>query len=367
MVYNGGTVSRIVDKYIFQVVKETENISRRWININEIEWEPGDSGFMEANISILNDAGETETVKCILNDGYVTVDGSSYRITESNRCNIDPKAQDISFKRVFNNVECEYYVRVFSRLPNFKFADAEINDYNLYGNNNLNLISRYSDPSYKTNDFENHISNISFSETSYDDKNTEILYTDDIDVSFLKDNLGRPLSEIFFTIVKNNKGYRAWYDGTYNNVDKENNIEFSKCFGYNSSSFLLSDYYRDGIDDNMSSIKDVRDLYASYRKGLRYGDGYERDEIKFDEVTDYYGDICCYCPVECNEYSLQSVMNRFNTVQRELALYDVQYQFKPEDFNSLSADSSDKNGIMFHDEIIDDESGFIGSSEWLDA
>jgi hypothetical protein len=298
-----------------------------------------------------------------LGNETVSCDNIPYAITVSNRCNVDEEAQHISFKRVLNNVECEYYVRVFSRLPNFKFADAEINDYNLYGSSGLDLISRYSSLNY---DFENHISNNSFSETYYGDKNTEILYTDDIDVSFLKDNLGRPLSEIYFTVVKNNKGYKEWYKrkGYENEKRTWDNIELSRCFGYNSSSFLFNDYYRFG-NKELGSLKDVRDINAGDRGGLIYIDGYERDEIKFDDVKDYYGDICCYCPVECDEYSLQSVMDRFNTAQRELSLYGMEYDFVPERFNSLTEDGDDGDVIMFHDEIIDDESGYIGEESLL--
>ena len=352
LVYNNGEVSKIIDKYIFQVIKEPNNISKRWINIDET-FENGST----AEISVLNNNGETENITCTLENNSVVIDNVLYRITASNRCNIDPDAQEISFKRVFNNVECEYYVRVFSRLPNFKFANAEINDYNLYEfkdeDSESKLIKKFSEQ-----DFENHISDISFSETSYGDKNTEILYTDDIDISFLKDNLGRPLSEIYFTIVKNNKGYKEWYSSGAYNLSMSN-IEFSHCFGYNSSSFLFNDYYREAPKNGLF---DVRDINAGKEEnGLLYylKNGEYTDEYNLDE-TRYYGDICCYCPVECDEYSLQSVMSRFNTVQREMALYGNDYNFKPELFNSIGA--SNEIGVMYHDEIIDDESGYLGTA-----
>ena len=178
LVYDNGLVTKIVDKYTFQVHKESANISKKWLKIDEIKWESRVEGL----------ATTIDGKDYYLGNGTVSCDNIPYAITVSNRCNVDEEAQQISFKRVFNNVECEYYVRVFSRLPNFKFADSEINDYTLYGDNNLELIYRYSDPSVDTNDFENHISNTSFAGTAYGDNDTEIVYTDDIDVSFLKDN-----------------------------------------------------------------------------------------------------------------------------------------------------------------------------------
>ena len=348
LVYDNGLVTNIVDKYIFQVHKESTNISKKWLKIDEINWE-NRSGKLVTTIDGKDYYLGNETVSC---------DNIPYAITVSNRCNVDEEAQQISFKRVLNNVECEYYVRVFARIPNFKFADSEINDYTLYGDNDLELIYRYSDPSVDTNDFENHISNTSFADTAYGDNDTEIVYTDDIDVSYLKDNLGRPLSEIFFTIVKNNKGYREWYSDDIDKNINNDEIEFSHCFGYNSNSFLFNDYYRNGMNAGMTSIKDVRDICAETRRGLIYDND---DELVFERRREFYGDICCYCPVECNEYSLQSVMNRFNTVQRELSHYE-EFSQMAQRFNSLLEDSAIGDGVMFHDEIIDDEDNIRASS-----
>ena len=360
LVYNNGTVANVIDKYVFQINKDSSNISKIWINIDEIKWING-----KAKINVLNDDYVTEKEVELTYDKLTNTisDGDNfYIITDSNRCNIDPKAQKISFKRVFNKVECDYYVRIFSRLPNFKFADAEINDYNLYQNKNLNLINKFSDPSSQKCDFENHISDLSFAQTYYCDNDTEIVYTDDIDVSYLKDNLGRPLSDIYFTIIKNNKGYEEWYTSDGNIQPKD--VEISHCFGYISSSFLFNDKYLNGLPKKQGEkeiLKDARSICAENRKGLPYAHGENsfNDEIIFNETRDFYGDICCYCPVECDETSLGYSMARFNTVQRELAFYPD--DFNSVYFNSLAEDYKDTNGVMFHDEIIDDESEILGT------
>ena len=354
--YNNGVVANVVDKYIFQIYKDSADMSNMWINVDEVF-----SGLSHVKINDVK-YGEIDLFTDGENVQY-GLSGTSV-ITASRRCNIDPTAQDVSFKRVVNDVECEYYVRVFSRLPNFKFADAEINDYNLYEDKDLKLIDRYSDPASAISNFENSISDASFADTAYGDNTTQIVFTDDIDTSYLKDNLGRPLSEIYLTIVKNNKGFKEWYRGQLNKNNNKN-IEYSHCFGYISSSFLYNDYYRNLHTD------DVRDICAMNNKGLPYNlnaNIYTVDEIDFNIISKYYGDIVCYSPVECDETSLQSVMARFNTVQREISNYNKLYNIQQEcddtstewrscKFNSLIEDSgkTDANGVLFHDEIIDDE------------
>lgn len=373
--YNNGVVANVVDKYIFQIYKDSADMSNMWINVDEVF-----SGTSVADIH--DDRYNTSLVtsgkyvqyhieeKDIESSAITNVYEGVSVITASRRCNIDPTAQDVSFKRVVNDVECEYYVRVFSRLPNFKFADAEINDYNLYEDKDLELIDRYSDPSSAISNFENSISDTSFADTAYGDNTTQIVFTDDIDTSYLKDNLGRPLSEIYLTIVKNNKGFRKWYTNNFNNVSE---IEYSHCFGYISSSFLYNDYYRDLKDDKTKNGKtrhyDARDIHAGKNFGLKYhgisNKKYTIDEIDFNTTRKYYGDIVCYSPVECDETSLQSVMARFNTVQREISnysnMYDTQddnttsYEWRNSFFNNIIKEDLGKTGVLFHDEIIDDE------------
>ena len=322
--YEAAEVVNVYDKYIFQINKTQGNISNKWVDLNE------ETGTTIA----LNDG------RILTNHGSYLSDGEKrYLVAESNRCNVDDSITSISFKRVVDNVECDYYVRVFSRLPNFKFADSEITDETLYGKKSeeLNLIEKYS-----TTDFENHVSDESFARTSYGDNDTEIVFTDDIDISYLRDNLGRPLSDIFLTVIKNNKGYKEWYGiESVPNINDES-IEMSHCFGKNNSSFLLSDYYRSSIDIGSTAFYDVRDLTVN-NSGLLFENG--DDEID-EDITKYYGDICCYSPVDCDEQPIQTVHNRFNTAQRELSFYpDIRTTFY--------------NGELYYDELFDDESGMI--------
>lgn len=365
LAYDSAEVVNVVDKYIYQVVKDSSNISNQWVELKD------------RNIN-----GEVPTDELIdgvstpqsIHNGIFKCGNKLYPICESNRCNIDPDAQDIHFKRVVDGVECKYYVRKFSRLPNFKFKDEEINDYTLYKEGST-LIQRFSKPGYENdlrNDkkpivFENHISKLGFSDTAYGDDTVEIVFTDDIDTSYLKDNLGRPLSELYLTIVKNNKGYKEWYGINQQISLNANDVEYSHCFGKINSSFVLSDYYRElyATSHSESTLYDVRDLSVRPEESLSHDDykglmmRTNDDEIKFDEDYEYYGDICCFSPVECKEESIQKAMCRFNTVQRELSLYNTNISQSTKYFNG---------GTMYYDEIKDTEDnlGLLTKRDELD-
>ena len=132
-------------------------------------------------------------------------------------------------------IECEYYVRIFSKIPNFKNASADTsNAYEIYKDDGR-LIDEYQTKKY---DFESHVSRLAFAKNSYSDNIGEIVFTDNIDISNLRDNRGRPLTSIYLTIVKNNKGYKEWYGfNDYNNnwnggaLITADTVEFSHCFG----------------------------------------------------------------------------------------------------------------------------------------
>ena len=346
--YNSVSVVNVIDKYIFQVTKDTANMSEEWLELDN------------------------------RGNGVWLYDGVYYPICASNRCNVDPNAQNIYFRRVVNGVECEYYVRMFSRLPNFKFTDEEVNDYTLYDDNYvsnhkkekiinnesyyLTLLERFSTPGDNKCEFENHCSKLGFAETSYGDDSTEIVFTDDIDISYIRDNLGRPLSDIYLTIVKNNKGYRQWYGINSDIQINDINVEYSHCFGKINGSFLFSDFFREYYlgTANYNNLYDVRDITAQTGKTfslktvhtLHKINNNDRDEIEFNNDFEYYGDICCYSPVDCDEQIIQTAMHRFNTVQREIEILDANAKghFKC---------NNCENGTAEVDEIYDDENTLL--------
>ena len=162
--YESVEVLSVPDKYVFQVAKTEGNISFKWLNVS--------SDTLTYNIK--NENNEDETYIYDVNDGIVrnSENGKIYYVSVADMCNIDDNAQDISFCEVLSNVESHYYVRMFSRVPNFKFSDTEVNDLTVNGNDS-DLIERYSNPSDPKCEFENHIGKLGFAQTAYGDEVTE--------------------------------------------------------------------------------------------------------------------------------------------------------------------------------------------------
>lgn len=340
LVYSNASVVSVYDKYIFQINKGNVTLSKDWY---------GFSGYTNNYLpstfsSSTSDYTSMTYTKSLTDDmSYTDTNGYTYYVTpDTHRINLDKNCLDISFKRVVSNVECKYYVRIFSKLPNFKFADKEVNEYNLYGNGST-MINDYS--TYD-NDFSSHVNNLAFAKNIYNDKIGEIVFTDDIDLTALKDNLGRPLSDIYLTIVKRNAGYKKWYGINKANYDLgSEDVEYSHCFGKNSCAFLLSS---DAV--NMNNMADARTIGYGMNQGLnmaeintdyinRNGD----DEIVFENDKNFYGDLCCYSPVDVDEESIQPIFNRFNTAQRELTTNDTSFSA----FSSVTIDDVTLNETTF--------------------
>ena len=329
ILFSGVEVYMIYDKYIFSIVKTNTELSNQWINNDDYSATTFDISGEEQNI--IFDTTNRHRYQVKDKNEYF------YVVSDTDRVNTDPKFQNLSFKRVSQSgIECKYYVRIFSRIPNFKFASEEINDYTIHSNNNR-LISKYA-----FDDFDNHTNKIAFSKNIFTDPIGEVVYTDDIDVSYLKDNLGRPISEIYMTIVKNNAGFRKWYGKNGSEIDvNDDSVEFSHCFGENVCSFEFSDesMKADMINDvrklnNCDSTPNTIGLNIKSLNKTKYDSRLRSDEIQYENTEHFFGDLCCYSPTDCYEQILQPVMDRFNTAQRELTINDTSYKY----FSSITTD-----------------------------
>ena len=335
----------VVDDYTFYVFRNGVKLSNKWLEIPEGSVENVD-GF---NIS--------------KNKKYVTKNGKKYFIVDYKKVNIDENAQDISFKRIIDNNETSYYVRIFSKLPNWKFAKQKPTE--LLLEKFPNIIKDYQITNY---DFDNHIGKLAFSKNIYTDNISEIVFTDDIDISVLKDNLGRPLSEIYYTIIKNNAGYREWY-GKYDRyygkdlIDINNPIvEYSHCFGKLNCAFKLHNIASE--HDEHKNVMMINNFDGFYnRHGLDIGiinegerNYIDDDEIQYEKYGDYlgdfnfYGDLCCYYENLCEEQSIQMVDFRFNTMQRELNdSYNAYMFFNDITYDEIGGDDYDYSGFIMKD------------------
>ena len=201
------------------------------------------------------------------NEHYFSVEYSSIQ----NEIATVGNTGEIRFRKVEDGNEAEYYIRVFKKLE----------------------------------ERTNSLNKLSFAQNGYSDQVAQIVYTDDFDVTGLRDNLGRPVGELYLTIIKRNAGYEKWYSG---NVTDES-VEFSHCFGKITSGF---DFPSEFNDYNVRKICSA----SGYDSPTPLEDGItvERDI--------FYGDICEFFPGKAKETPIEPVYHRFNTAQRELSSPD---------------------------------------------
>ena len=326
-------VSEVVDDYIFTAFNPGLQISSKWVTINNLP-----DGYS-------------------IDGQYVTNGTNYYRIINGEYANIDDEAQELSFKKVVNDIECSYYVRIFSRLPNFKYASGDTSsEYEIYRkrSNGKTMLETYQSPEY---DFESHVSRLAFAKNIYADGIGQIVYTDDINIGNLKDNLGRPLSSLYLTIVKNNRGYKEWYGfgmgGTWKpEMVNEPYVEYSHCFGKVMCGIEMSSMC-DDYTDNIRRIE-YGDDYGIRIGGFisQSGKTYETtsgggivyiddNEVWFDEDTNYYGDISYFDEYNSVERHIQPVMHRVNTAQRESKYADSSEYFKRYVYDEIQCDDYD--------------------------
>jgi len=281
-------------------------------------------------------------------DYYFYINDAQYIIEKLEAENDANKINKTTFRfiKVVNDIDCKYYYRKFKKLPNFKFKEKELTDEVAQDNGKL---KQYINDNCKKSDGKMVLFNkeqypLAFSNTIYNDGKTQVVFTDSIDIDKLTDNLGRPLTELYVTIIKRNKGYDTWYK-----VDKTpeqlKNIEFSHCFGRVDSGLKIHGEYKDS--DFISRLREnVNDVCLIRRKDK------DKDNLNLDnnitiDSDEFYGDVVELNQETLNETVLSDVCFRFNTAQRE-------HNFKT---------AIDKEDITFdfsYDEIKTDDYDYAG-------
>jgi hypothetical protein len=181
-------------------------------------------------------------------------------------------------KKIVNSVESEYYFRKFRKIKTRATAVIETDDYETY--------------------------QVGFSENFFNDQIIQYVFNEDIDVSDLTDNLGRPLSEIYLTMIKTDSNQ------LFSNVSS--GIETPFMNRLNSSN--INTYLRD--IPAINKIHNGGALPFQTHKALE-------DNVKITDNdnlpnnNDYYGDLVEYNKTTLNEIILANVSHRFNTVSRE--------------------------------------------------
>ena len=201
-------------------------------------------------------------------------------VIDINPIDIDFNLGVSTIKRVINGVESEYYVRVLKTLT------PDEKDYDLYP------------ASYGVNYF--------------DDKEAAFYFKSDIDVKDLRDNLGRPLSELFLTIVKNDQ------DGDMTNINNQ--------YWLNEQSFLTDTQLRTRFwmpivggyetENNVNVNYNIRAVGDNYPGGSpNYPQVYFPNIDESDDLFD--NDIVEYNEHLLLERTLEEIFHRTNTVYRE--------------------------------------------------
>lgn len=228
------------------------------------------------------------------------------------------------YKKVSNGGECEYYFRKYKKLKRI-------------------------DTNGEEKDLRSDVNKLAFGENIYGDRVAQVVFTDDVNLEGLYDHMGRPLSEMYFTVVKRNAGRNEWYNELDYGSDK---VEFSHCFGkltsgvdFGPSSATDIDYnvrYLHNVDlecivsEHIGIIKDVfGEVVANHDIPKKI-----EDDITIDNDV-FYGDVVEFDPYNYTETEISPVFHRFNTEQREevskFNFYDVYY-------DRMMTDVYDPNG-----------------------
>ena len=178
-------------------------------------------------------------------------------------------------KKVVNDIECQYYFRKFRKIKTKNAPIIENDDYEAY--------------------------RVGFSENFFNDSIIQFVFNEDIDVTDLVDNLGRPLSQIYLTMIKT-----------------DSDTLFSKV-----SSGIETPYDARLINSNtinyLRNIPSIHRIHNGTTTPFISHTPLESD-IKINNTNnnnEFYGDLVEYDVNTLNETVLADVVHRFNTVNRE--------------------------------------------------
>lgn len=177
-------------------------------------------------------------------------------------------------KRMFGGVESIYYFRKFKKVKTRNMPVIENDDYETYP--------------------------LAFSENIFSDPIVQFVFNEDVDVSDLRDNLNRPLSELYVTMVKTNS------NGIFGSVSSGIETPF------------LPDLLTSGTNVWLQQIPAINRIHNGGATPFTSHLPLESN-VNINQPNDeFYGDLVEYNMGEVKETVLAHVSHRFNTVSREL-------------------------------------------------
>jgi hypothetical protein len=185
-------------------------------------------------------------------------------------------------KRLFGGVESTYYFRKFRRVKT-KTGD---------------LLAKKDCDLYK----------LAFSENYFNDSNVQFHFNNDIDITDLKDNLNRPLSELYLTTIKTSS----------------NNL-----FGLVSSGIetpFIPKLNTSETNIYLLQVPVINKIHNSSNNTPFTSHVPLESSVTFENNNnDYYGDLVEYNTNELIETVLADVFHRFNTLNRETPNQTMSY------------------------------------------
>ena len=226
------------------------------LNIGDVVRISGTSGF----------DGEFVVVRTCLDNGdskenYFVLDIQNTGI-------ISPNSR---FKKVVNGFESTYYFRKFKKIKTRHAPVIETDDYETY--------------------------KLAFSENAYYDSITQFVFNEDIDVSDLTDNLGRPLSELYLSIIKKDS------NGLFSSISSGIETPFIEKFN---------------TGDFNTYLRALPVINKIHNGGSLPFNSYTPLEQNIDISNQlFYGDLVEFNNNTLTEVVLADVHHRFNTINRE--------------------------------------------------
>lgn len=178
--------------------------------------------------------------------------------------------------KVIGGEESKYYFRIFKKVKMRTTPIIEDDDYEIYP--------------------------LNFSNNIYNDSISQIVLNEDIDVSELRDNLGRPLSELYLTIIKTEGNQLSSNFNGFTNIKSGIEIPFMPQIQATS----LGDFKQD--------IPDIRRIHDG---GISPTVSHTPLESNVQITNNsFYGDVVEYNRFRVKETILSEVNHRFNTTDR---------------------------------------------------
>jgi len=183
--------------------------------------------------------------------------------------------------KTFGGVDSVYYFRKFRKVKTRNTAVIEQDDYEVY--------------------------NLAFSQNKFTDKVQQFVFNEDINVSGLTDNLGRPISELYLTIVKTDS------NGLFTNVSSGIESPYISILNTSQTNqYLLS----------LPIIHKIHNggtlPFISHRPlETNVNINSPVDYLGYSHQDEFYGDLVEYNQNELKEIVLADVHHRFNTINRE--------------------------------------------------